>query len=741
MKNNNCCYVGTVKEFLSKKTIRKHWIEEMKKQFVNVYPSFNLQESEVASWEDTFDVLQTALSGITCKNTTYIVFEYKLPEEGGRRPDVLLINSSQIFVLEFKRKGNYDDTNLDQVISYARDLSEYHEKSRTMSIHPYLILTLARGIEKQKKGNVWVLSPDQLSSHLKTLQSAKDFNITDWLEAKYEPLPSILQNVIRLKDEAKEKYPDIFQIRNTNIPKLEKKLNDLVLKAQQDKKIILVCLTGDPGTGKTLLGLKLVYNQIYQHAIYVTASRSLTKILQKELGNETYIRPITKLKEMDSVNHHIIVIDEAQRVWDDSNEHGVNKNDIIRLMDNNEWGVLLIICAEGQVIRYKEHEDFTGWQIAISKVDPKNNKWEIICPPQFAKDFKDNSSYIEPKLNLTVSLRARKGQGVISFVNALLNRQFIKAKENLDKIDDSFPIYVTRSLKSAKIYCESRFGKNKDKRYGLLTSSKNALSIYEKIYSAYEKWYLSKKGEEGSSQNLITKATEFDCQGLELDLPIVCWGMDLTYHFIPITEENYYQYMSNEDIPRNALDWYFDMEVHIEDPDPINYDDDLSPVDEDKCFKRSVYMYDEVTNDYYKSLVTAPNETNSEFTDQIIDNYKDVCKNRLIEGMDLRVKYRLADGEKSLFYSTDFKEWRGYFYGCCYPQFSMGDMDFKNYSQDYPSSDPYYEKTQYISNIYRVLLTRGRDGMILYIPETEDLDDTYLLFKTLGVKELHIDED
>jgi DUF2075 family protein len=40
-------------------------------------------------------------------------------------------------------------------------------------------------------------------------------------------------------------------------------------------------------------------------------------------------------------------------------------------------------------------------------------------------------------------------------------------------------------------------------------------------------------------------------------------------------------------------------------------------------------------------------------------------------------------------------------------------------------------------NSYRVLLTRGRDGMIIYIPDIPHLDATYGLFKEIGLDELN----
>jgi DUF2075 family protein len=39
-------------------------------------------------------------------------------------------------------------------------------------------------------------------------------------------------------------------------------------------------------------------------------------------------------------------------------------------------------------------------------------------------------------------------------------------------------------------------------------------------------------------------------------------------------------------------------------------------------------------------------------------------------------------------------------------------------------------------NAYRVLLSRGRDGMILYVPESEMMDSTYEVLVASGAKRL-----
>ena len=42
----------------------------------------------------------------------------------------------------------------------------------------------------------------------------------------------------------------------------------------------------------------------------------------------------------------------------------------------------------------------------------------------------------------------------------------------------------------------------------------------------------------------------------------------------------------------------------------------------------------------------------------------------------------------------------------------------------------------YRTNSYRVLLTRGRDGFIVFIPKEEELDAVAEVFSEIGIKEL-----
>ena len=99
---------------------------------------------------------------------------------------------------------------------------------------------------------------------------------------------------------------------------------------------------------------------------------------------------------------------------------------------------------------------------------------------------------------------------------------------------EGFPIYVTRDLEAARSYARDRFAGEMNRRFGLICSSyaKN-LEGYDLYpdFMARQKlkigaWFNDAPQSALSCCQLDKVISEFECQGLELDLPIVCWGDD-----------------------------------------------------------------------------------------------------------------------------------------------------------------------------------------------------------------------
>jgi len=97
-----------------------------------------------------------------------------------------------------------------------------------------------------------------------------------------------------------------------------------------------------------------------------------------------------------------------------------------------------------------------------------------------------------------------------------------------------YQMYVTRDLAEAKAYVRARYAEEAVGRYGLLASSHARILSEHGVPNDFmatsrmniAKWFNAEPSDSRSSCALTQPVTEFGCQGLELDFPIVCWGED-----------------------------------------------------------------------------------------------------------------------------------------------------------------------------------------------------------------------
>jgi hypothetical protein len=143
---------------------------------------------------------------------------------------------------------------------------------------------------------------------------------------------------------------------------------------------------------------------------------------------------------------------------------------------------------------------------------------------------------VDEKLNLSASLRSHVAVHVQDWIAALLvgdTQQCAAIAPTITK--QGFNLYVCRDLDIAKDYVRDRYGEELDKRYGLLASSKAKNLPRFGVQNGYEftrrlrvgPWYNDEPSSPSSCCQLREVATEFSCQGLELDMPLIAWGDDL----------------------------------------------------------------------------------------------------------------------------------------------------------------------------------------------------------------------
>ena len=220
-------------------------------------------ESQVRAWDDSIPRIQVEVGEVVeideLADQYTAILEYELPLES-RRPDVVLLVSGAVVVLELKGKSEPEQADLDQAAAYARDLRCYHKHCADREVHAVLVPTRAHGYAGVRDG-VHIAGPDALHGLIQKLQRPWDQGplTADLFLAKdaYCPLPTLVQA-------ARELFLDgtvrrIHRAWAETQPAIDA-ISTIAHDAARTRTRHLVLVAGVPGSGKTLVGLSAVHN-------------------------------------------------------------------------------------------------------------------------------------------------------------------------------------------------------------------------------------------------------------------------------------------------------------------------------------------------------------------------------------------------------------------------------------------------------------------------------------------------
>ena len=263
------------------------------------------------------------------------------------------------------------------------------------------------------------------------------------------------------------------------------------------------------------------------------------------------------IRKITPPDERIVVFDEAQRCWDAkhfSNKAKQNRNRekdpfeieekseaelLFEFMDRHKgWAVIIALVGGGQEINTGEggisewgkaiESKYQHWQIHISNLlltgDTSTSGQQLFLQIPNGLHITSNDH-----LHLSVSERSFRANNLNTWVNAVINNNGDEAFELAQSIKEKYPLFITRSIDSAKEWLRNK--KIGTKRIGLVASSGGlrlkpyGIHVREIIDEAM--WFLNDENDIRSSYYLEIAATEYKVQGLELDWVGICWDADL----------------------------------------------------------------------------------------------------------------------------------------------------------------------------------------------------------------------
>ncbi|HWX50097.1 MAG TPA: DUF2075 domain-containing protein [Roseomonas sp.] len=539
-----------------------------------------VQPAQLESWLALIRLLQEALQRAGGASWT-VLLEFDLLRLE-KRIDAVLLTDRAILVIEFKHNATaWLPQDAAQAEDYALDLFDFHAGSRAHPVVPILVASgaptcreplplLWHGVTPVLRSNATGL-PGLLTEVQAAIPApARPLDAAAWLGASYRPVPTIIEAAQRLFDRHGVEEIATARADVANLGRTTAAIRHAIAQAREAGQRVVVFVTGIPGAGKTLCGLNLVFGTAAEAgAAFLTGNAPLVAVLRGALERDaaarqgrarrqprrearTLLQNVHRFLEhyiraADQAPHeHVVVFDEAQRAWDaaqagrDTQRRRSILTDsepahMLEIMARTEgWSVIVALIGNGQEINTGE-AGLAEWGRVI---EASSGRWRAVAAPralgatepaQRLAEGQPDWLTLGPDLDLTIPIRSVHHERAAQWVDAVLNDRPEEAAAIA--AEGGLPFHLTRDLPTLRAALRS--GARGLRRAGLLCSAKakrlRAEGLGAQLHGADEEvvnWFLRRWPDIRASDALEVCATEYSCQGLELDLVGLAWGGD-----------------------------------------------------------------------------------------------------------------------------------------------------------------------------------------------------------------------
>ncbi len=528
----------------------------------------SLELTQRASWVDMLRGLQAALA-VVDRADWRVLLEYDLLRLH-KRADAVLLTDRAVVVVEWKNHARgFAPADLRQVEDYALDLHDFHAGCRAHPVVPLLVATEApatpfappllwQGVVPPMGCNAAGLGA-RLGAIMQGMGApARPLDADAWLRAPYRPVPSVLEAAQMLFDRHRSAEMTEARADAANLTRTTAAVARALDQARADGGRVVVFVTGIPGAGKTLCGLNIVFGALRAHgAAFLTGNAPLIAVLREDLRRRAGERRDAARTALQNVHrfleHHVlrpdeapearvIVFDEAQRAWNQAQATRDTQRRVSRLSLSEPahtleimgrhagWSAIVALIGNGQEINTGE-AGLAEWGRVIAGTPG----WRAVAAPRVLRGddpmqrLHDGPApwlSLDDALDLTVPMRAIRAPQGAAWVDALLRGEVDEAAGIARA--GALPYFLTRDLGALRDGL--RHLTRGERRAGLVASAgarrlrADGLGVQ---VPKVENWFLDRWPDVRASDALETFATEYDCQGLELDLVGLAWGGDM----------------------------------------------------------------------------------------------------------------------------------------------------------------------------------------------------------------------
>ncbi len=271
----------------------------------------SIRRTTIDSWHEEVRSIRIALEKYH-REDGFIAFEYTIPRVGGRI-DCVIGLKGVLFVLEFKTGEEQNaDADKEQLEQYVIDLKNFHFESYDVPIAPIWVVPQAElepcrisipSSNKQLFSMATVCDKTIADCFQKILSkdlgNLEPINMNNWLFSPYCPTSNIVDAARKLYAHNKVEDINRSDAKGEDLIRTTNTLLDLINQAKANDEKYLCLVTGVPGAGKTLIGLSVATIRQEEEelasgkdnrSVYLSGNRPLVMVLQEALARDAYTR-------------------------------------------------------------------------------------------------------------------------------------------------------------------------------------------------------------------------------------------------------------------------------------------------------------------------------------------------------------------------------------------------------------------------------------------------------------------
>jgi hypothetical protein len=313
------------------------------------------------AWDVTARWVHAASNQLGSKHDrTRVIFEHRPPLHD-TRSDLLVVTKDHILVIEAKTGvGESVRGTRRQLNDYAKilfDLIHFDKERAIIQIalrenapEKFELPAKDPSLVEPTEDDIIDLRPNYLGQVLREFEAPDSYEATDPSEWLYSPRPDVVRSGTALLSEMSDKSVLAALTDDEELDRVVRTCREIIRDVQSGRapsRHAIIAITGVPGAGKTLVGLRLAGDEEItrltqsedgktSRPLYLTGNPTLVEVIRESIARDRVNRDQsgqTKLKQArrdaDSVLRsvhkvteeglkglfHILVFDEAQRAW------------------------------------------------------------------------------------------------------------------------------------------------------------------------------------------------------------------------------------------------------------------------------------------------------------------------------------------------------------------------------------------------------------------------------------------